>query len=146
MADQGFTAADRKHTGSCVCGSVQYSISGPPKSQYLCHCRRCQKGSGSAFQSNCLFVKGDFKVNKGEDSLRVYDHDDTASGQTLSRHFCGTCGTALFVLSNRRSDMIVIIGGTLDDYEQFQPQRESWTIGRTGWMKPIEGTECFETV
>ncbi|KAF2239337.1 hypothetical protein EV356DRAFT_502366 [Viridothelium virens] len=40
------------HVGSCLCGTIRYSLSSPPTQCVLCHCNNCQKSSGSAFMTN----------------------------------------------------------------------------------------------
>ena len=39
-------------TGKCLCGVVQFRISGEFESFFLCHCSRCRKDSGSAHSAN----------------------------------------------------------------------------------------------
>lgn len=36
--------------GGCACGKVRYRLEVPPFAVHACHCRHCQKESGSAFQ------------------------------------------------------------------------------------------------
>ena len=38
--------------GSCLCNSVQFTISDPVQRFYTCYCSRCQKETGSAFAAN----------------------------------------------------------------------------------------------
>lgn len=35
-------------TGRCLCGAVQYELAGKPLPTAVCHCRNCQRQSGSA--------------------------------------------------------------------------------------------------
>ncbi|CAI6333168.1 unnamed protein product [Periconia digitata] len=44
------------YKGSCLCGAITYTLTGEPVTTVLCHCRNCQKSSGSSFQAN-LFYK-----------------------------------------------------------------------------------------
>ena len=36
-------------TGSCLCGKVQYRYEGAPVMTGVCHCRDCQKQTGTSF-------------------------------------------------------------------------------------------------
>jgi hypothetical protein len=34
--------------GGCLCGAVRYHLTAPPNYVYFCHCRDCQRESGSS--------------------------------------------------------------------------------------------------
>ncbi|SCV74091.1 BQ2448_6523 [Microbotryum intermedium] len=80
------------HTGSCLCGSVQIKIASSHESQIACHCTDCQITSGSVHSTNILAKQSDVEI-KG-DSVKNYD-SKAASGNTVTRVFCGNCGSAL---------------------------------------------------
>jgi len=42
-------------TGSCLCGSVMYKVSGDCEMFNHCHCSRCRKATGTGHASNLLF-------------------------------------------------------------------------------------------
>jgi hypothetical protein len=37
------------HKGSCLCGAVEYEISGALGPIVFCHCSRCRKANGAAY-------------------------------------------------------------------------------------------------
>jgi hypothetical protein len=37
------------YTGGCQCGSVRYVLAAEPVRTVACHCKECQRQSGSAF-------------------------------------------------------------------------------------------------
>jgi len=47
-----------RHTGSCLCKTIQYQVQGQLSTFALCHCENCAKASGSSFMSNWWFEKG----------------------------------------------------------------------------------------
>lgn len=49
---------ESRHTGSCLCKTVQYQVQGQLSTIALCHCENCAKASGSNFMSNWWFEKG----------------------------------------------------------------------------------------
>ena len=77
------------HTGSCVCGAVQFSITTPVTETGACHCGMCRKWSGGVFMS--VAVPKDGMEITGADSLTAY-----ASSPWAERVFCKTCGSSLF--------------------------------------------------
>lgn len=131
------------HKGSCLCEAVSYTVVGPPTLQYLCHCRNCQKLSGGAFNANCFFPRSSFKVTTGQQHLSIYHCEVTGSGLITHRHFCGKCGTPLFIYPDSKPDVVVVMAGTLDEFDAFEPKQETWVSHRRDWVKGVEGAECF---
>ena len=39
----------REMTGGCLCGQVRYSANADPAIVAVCHCKNCQKQTGTAF-------------------------------------------------------------------------------------------------
>jgi hypothetical protein len=48
--------------GGCQCGAVRYRITGDPISLVACHCKECQRQSGSAFGMSLIVRKTDFAL------------------------------------------------------------------------------------
>lgn len=42
-------------SGSCLCRSVTYEVTGEPFTMRVCHCGNCQKATGAAFMTNAFF-------------------------------------------------------------------------------------------
>lgn len=81
---------------TCLCNSVQITVTGVDKGAVLCHCSNCQRASGSSFAHNYRFLKSDLTFDKGEDLVREYADSNTKTGNTLFRHFCGKCVSLTF--------------------------------------------------
>lgn len=94
------------HKGSCLCGAVQFSVSGdlPPPS--ACHCTNCRKFSGH-FEASTDVAKTNLSV-QGEDKVTWF-----ASSSKVQRGFCATCGSSLFFRPNFH-DWIGISMGAFD--------------------------------
>ncbi|AEF54363.1 glutathione-dependent formaldehyde-activating GFA [Marinomonas posidonica IVIA-Po-181] len=73
--------------GSCNCGNVSFEISGDIPDLYQCHCKLCQKQSGSTSNTATIVKESDFKWVSGTDSISHWKKD---SGFTS--HFCKQCG------------------------------------------------------
>ncbi len=115
--------------GSCLCGSVQYEISGEPKKFYHCHCRRCRKASGAGHASNLLVKPGAIKWIKGEELIRSYK---VPEAKRFTNCFCSNCGGRVprYV---KETDFIVIPAGSLDGEPAFQPQARIFWDSRASW-------------
>ena len=73
--------------GSCNCGNVKFEISGEVTGLYQCHCKLCQKQSGSTSNTATIIQESDFNWLSGLESIGHWKKD---SGFTS--HFCKTCG------------------------------------------------------
>jgi len=96
--------------GGCLCGAVRYECSGEPVFSLLCHCRDCQRQSGSAYAA-AVRVPAASWVTRGEPKLYVKTSD---SGNQVTRAFCPECGCMLFLQVSARPDLVGIRVGTLD--------------------------------
>jgi len=99
MNDWEKTMAD-KATGQCLCGAVKYEITIPEKPLYsgLCHCKDCQRYTGTAFASSLMVSKSDV-----------------------------TCGSNVLCRSSDWDDQYVMSAGTLDDVSVYKPQINIFT-------------------
>lgn len=102
-----------EHGGGCVCGQVRYTVNADPFIVTVCHCRSCQKASGSAFVIEPLFDRSNLSVAAGETS--VYRHVSSGSGSASFTNFCANCGTRLFTTFERWPEDVSVAGGTFDD-------------------------------
>ena len=116
--------------GGCLCGAVRYRCSEPPISMGVCQCERCQRQSGSAFLIATVFAAGAVELD-GE--LQAYSVADEA-GQTLSRYFCPTCGSAVMITLDRYPQIRSMMGGTLDDKSWLRPSFSLWTASGQPWL------------
>ena len=47
--NEGIGAMSDEKGGQCVCGKVTYTVVGEPARITICHCKWCQRRTGSAF-------------------------------------------------------------------------------------------------
>ena len=118
------------NTGGCLCGDVTYSVEGEPVMNFICHCKNCQKQSGSAFSINLVYPKPQFK-HEGELSTYV---DKSQAGRPLMRQFCENCGTPVFSSLPHMPDIVVLKVGTLDDNSTYSPAAEIWCSSKQNWV------------
>ncbi|KAI7235124.1 hypothetical protein KC330_g4496 [Hortaea werneckii] len=118
-------------TSTCLCGSVSLSLTGEDKGACMCHCKNCQLSSGSSFAHNYRLSNGDLKIIKGEDLVREYADQDTKSGNTLLRHFCGKCGSPLYI-NTPEGSFYALTAGTMQT--QAAPQVEYFVENKHPWL------------
>lgn len=85
----GHSGERRMHTGSCLCGTVRFTIAGALGETDACHCTQCRKQSGHYFAS----------ANVPRAALQVECADNITwyhASEKVRRGFCRTCGSFLF--------------------------------------------------
>lgn len=123
-------------TGGCLCGDVRFRCSGEIAHRLVCHCRMCQRASGSAFLALLFFPMSAFTVTKG----RTQTYQSSSTG---IRHFCGRCGASLF-FERTSSALCGIHVGALDDPGIFEPAMHICLSARQPWVELPEGVAQYE--
>jgi len=116
-------------TGGCGCGAVRYEADGEPLFAVLCHCRDCQRASGTGHIPVMGMPKSLFKVSGEIKSYATVG----SSGKNGIRNFCPNCGSLLFGTPEIAPDAVTIYVGTLDDPTVFQPEAILFKRDRHAW-------------
>ncbi|WP_205523953.1 GFA family protein [Oceanomicrobium pacificus] len=101
------------HEGGCLCGQVRFRTAGQPLRVTICHCRFCQKATGSAYMVEPIFNAGDLAITAG--APKTFDRVSEGSGQAVHVHFCARCGTKLWLSFDRFADVVGVYAGVFDD-------------------------------
>jgi len=117
-------------TGGCLCGKVRYSTDVDPVFTGVCHCRNCQKASGSAFAIVVAVPQPALTV-QGE--LKTYE-DKGDSGQPMYRRFCPECGSTVLDEAGAMPGVLMIQAGTLDDPELVKPAMQIYCDSAQPWV------------
>jgi hypothetical protein len=117
-------------TGGCLCGKVRYTATGEPAFSGLCHCRNCQRNTGSAFETVVAFPAASVSV-QGE--LKTYV-DTGDSGQSVRRRFCPNCGSGVLAEVDVMPGVAVLLAGTLDDPAGFKPTVDVYWSSAQPWV------------
>ncbi len=130
---------DKKYFGSCLCGSVQFEIEGNFDSFYLCHCKHCQKDTGSAHAANVFSESAILTWRKGKECVKPYNLPNTLH----SKSFCIDCGSAL---PNQSEDLdfIVVPAGSLDSILNIRPSAHLFVSSKASWEQDLDCIPNFE--
>ena len=127
-------------TGGCLCGAIRYAIDTQVTGLRACHCRNCQKHSGTGGTVNAVVPTDKFKITRG--ATKKYQDSATQSGRTLSRHFCAECGSSIYGQRNPDPGFVVVRAGSLDDSGAMRITGHIWTATAPGWTQIDSGVEC----
>jgi hypothetical protein len=115
-------------TGGCLCGAVRYQCSAEPMTMGNCHCRDCQRSTGTAFAAAMLIPRHAVTITG---KVKYYDVTGD-SGQIMSRGFCPNCGSRLFG-QRQSADFMSIMASSLDDPSEFCPAMDLYTDSAQPW-------------
>lgn len=127
-------------TGRCLCGACTYEISGEPIVVAHCHCLDCQRLSGAGHSTGAMFPEDSIAIS-GEPALFTLTSE---SGATVTRLFCGACGSPLFGRNTGMPGVMTVTLGTLDASDGLTPQVAIFARSRRAWDTPDPGVATFE--
>ncbi|KFZ28558.1 aldehyde-activating protein [Pseudidiomarina atlantica] len=125
------------HRGSCLCGTVSFTVEGDFDSFYLCHCKHCQKDTGSAHAANLFSQSAQLSWLSGNDAVTLFTLPDSRH----SRSFCKHCGSAL--PNTQNEGMLVVPAGCLDTEVTLTPTAHLFTASSASWEELIDKIPVF---
>ena len=129
-------------SGGCICGAIRYQALMPPISKGYCHCRCCQKFTGSVMSVWAAFPAAAVQFTGNEPTY-------FPSSPIAERGFCPTCGSSLTYRLKRPkpAGYLVIMSGTLDHLEDYAPLAHSGVESQAPWLEILDElprTACAE--
>lgn len=138
MADED----DFSLQGGCTCGAVRYRITARPMFVHCCHCRWCQRETGSAFALNAMIEADRVLLLEGSPEA-VITPSESGKGQKIVR--CPNCRIALWSNYAGAGDAIRFIRvGTLDEPDRLPPDIHIYTASKQPWVVLAPDTPVFE--
>ena len=126
--------------GSCLCGGVEFEVTGEFEPRSFCHCTSCKRLSGGAGTANARARSDEIEIVKGRELLRTY----TPEGGS-AKTFCSVCGSNLFGGGWPESDRASVRLSAIDDPFQGRPTRHIWVRSLASWETlPDDGLERHE--
>jgi hypothetical protein len=126
--------------GGCACGAVRYRLTSEPLFVHCCHCRNCQRQTGSAFVINLLVEADRVELLTGEPQPVEVPRDD-GSVQRIFR--CPSCQVAVFS-EYGWPELRFVRGGTLDEPSAVTPDVHIYTRSKVPWVALPDGTPAFD--
>jgi hypothetical protein len=127
------------HRGSCLCGQIRYEVVGDFENFILCHCKYCQKDTGSAYASNLFSSTATLKWLAGRDKIKEFILPATRH----ARSFCSSCGAAV-PSQQLKGTLLVVPAGSLDSEVTLKPRAHIFVSSRAGWEHDLEAIPSYE--
>jgi hypothetical protein len=118
--------------GGCTCRAVRYRLSSKPIFVHCCHCRWCQRETGSSFALNAMFEADRVLLLQGQ--LEIVDTpSNSGKGQKIAR--CSKCRVALWSNYAGAGDAVRFVRvGTLDEPDRLPPDIHIFTSTKQPWV------------
>ena len=127
--------------GGCACRHVRYRMTSRPLFVHCCHCRWCQRETGSAFVLNAMIEADRVRLLHGDVEI-VATPSESGRGQRIAR--CPQCRVALWSNYGGGGDAIRFVRvGTLDAPDLLPPDVHIFTASKQPWVVLPPGTPAF---
>jgi hypothetical protein len=128
--------------GGCACGAIRFQLDSSPMFVHCCHCRDCQRQTGSAFVLNALIEADRVAVLAGEPYAVAVPTD---SGRPHRIFRCPACQTAVWSEYSGLRGVRFVRLGTLDEKAALTPDVHIYTRSKLPWVKLPDDVPAFET-
>ena len=128
--------------GGCACGKTRYKLTAAPLIVHACHCRDCQKQTGSAFVLNLWIETAHVEADH---SMPASVMLKGGSGKPHQVFFCKDCGTRLWSRYHAApGETVLLRAGTLDHPEAAPPDVHIFTRSKLPWLELPQGARTFQ--
>ncbi|AIF49330.1 GFA family protein [Dyella japonica] len=128
--------------GGCDCGQIRYRFDGPPLFVHCCHCRWCQRETGTAFALNAMIETERLTLLAGMSEV-IMTPSESGKGQKIFR--CPTCRIALWSHYGGGGDAVAFIRvGTMDEPFRVSPDIHIYTASKQPWVVIPAGVPAVE--
>ncbi len=128
--------------GQCSCGKLRYRMNTDPLIVHACHCRQCQRVTGSAFVMNAVIEKDEVEVISG--NIAHYQFANTCH----TAFFCPECATYVWSQYASAGSFLnscwFVRVGTLDEPDHHPPDVHIFTSSKQPWALIPKGVQRFE--
>ena len=127
--------------GGCACGKARYRLASAPMFVHCCHCRECQRQTGSAFVINALIETDRIALLAGAPKAVAVPAE---SGRPQEIYRCSECQTALWSQYGGSTLLRFVRVGTLDDPAALPPDVHIYTRSKLPWVTLPQAIPAFE--
>jgi len=128
--------------GGCTCGEVRYRLTRKPIVVHCCHCRWCQRETGTAFALNAMIETDAVRLLSGKPES-VLVPSNSGKGQKIIR--CPTCRIAVWSHYAGAGDLLSFVRvGTLDNPDALPPDIHIFTASKQPWVILPPDKPAFE--
>ncbi len=126
--------------GGCTCRYVRYRLEGSPIIVHACHCRWCQRETGTAYAFNAVY-EAERVMHTAADPEVIDTPSASGKGQKIAR--CPKCRVAVWSNYSGSGPLSRFVRvGTLDDPGVMQPDIHIYTSTKLPWVMLPPGAKA----
>jgi len=129
------------YTGSCLCGAVQYEITGELGPIQICHCQQCRKAQGGPFASNIPVKTDNFVITAGSDQLKELE---SVSRKGKYRVTCSECGSPIISRLDSVPDTVRLRAGTINEPVLQKIQHHQFVAFKADWYEITDDAPRYD--
>jgi len=126
-------------TTTCLCGNIEFGVTGPFGEVRYCHCTQCRKVTGSAFSANVKIHRSNWSLSKGSSDITEFEQ---APG--IFRAFCSQCGSPIYSRLDNDPDYLRVRLGSFDEPPGVNVTAHVWVSSKAPWHAIDESIPCFD--
>ena len=115
---------------TCSCGQLNLTIGGEPVRISMCHCLECQRRTGAVISNQARFRREQITF-AGNSATWTRTAE---SGNTITFHFCRTCGSTVYWQGQGFPGYVVVAIATFADPKFPAPSISGWEESRHAWL------------
>ena len=127
-------------SGKCACGALHYRLIAKPMIVHCCHCKDCQRQTGTAFVINAIIERDNIEVHQGSTIVQTMPTD---TGRPHDLYRCEDCGMTVWSDYGRRNTMVFVRVGTLDEPSLLPPDVHIYTRSAVTWVQLPDDIPAF---
>ena len=133
--------SDEIKKGGCLCGKIEYEFdSSKVISAHHCHCKDCQKSTGSG-KATLLYIAKKNLLVTGE--LKFFETKGSL-GLNIKRGFCNNCGSGVLSYAKELPMLRFLKVGTLDDSSWVKADSNFFSESAHDWNKVDKEVKSFK--
>ncbi|MCF3948125.1 GFA family protein [Acidiphilium sp. AL] len=118
--------------GGCDCRTVRYRMEIRPLFVHCCHCRWCQRETGTAFALNAM-IESEHVTTLAAEPVVIDTPSASGIGQRIAR--CPNCHVAVWSNYGGAGDKMRFVRvGTLDAPDHLPPDIHIFTTSKQPWV------------
>jgi hypothetical protein len=127
--------------GGCACGKLRYRMRTEPMFVHCCHCKDCQRQTGTAFVLNALIETDRIELLSGDPRPYAMPTD---SGRPHRVFRCPECGSAVWSEYGGLGSLRFVRVGTLDQPQAVPPDVHIYVRSKLPWITLPDGVPAYE--